>query len=83
MSNTQPQLELLLTCQECGYSSDIDGEGFDGVGACYGNLFCLGCGLEIDSETGAKAELCGKCFACQELEADRPLKKPAKPPNNM
>ena len=58
--------EQPLTCGECGHVADfLD---FDEAAACPGNVFCLDCGAEIDSTTGAKGELCGECPACKQLQ---------------
>lgn len=52
-----------LTCQLCGESNYIDDH--DACGACVGNVFCPNCGAEIDSVTGDRGDMCGKCTFCR------------------
>lgn len=58
----------ILTCKLCGHSDDYDT--FEIAGACDGNTFCPNCYGEIDSDTGEKAKLCGKCDWCEWLVID-------------
>jgi hypothetical protein len=40
----------IIACPKCGHEDDI--EGFDCLGACNDNLFCVRCHCEFDPETG-------------------------------
>ena len=62
----------LIKCGACGEWQNW--KWCDTMGACPGNVFCLDCDEEIDSD-GDVAPLCGECDSCESLIADGVFEK--------
>lgn len=58
----------LIKCPECGHLDTMDG--FDGLGACGGNVFCPCCHTEFDPDTNLKHDHRSKCCQGKLLRSD-------------